>query len=242
MIKYIVQIQKREKLDWFFLTIFIGLLGCSIAYSSHDNLLSASASESSINLSESNPIQKKGLADYTLLIYMIGSDFEAKKYTATQDIHEMLKAGADSNVNIVLQTGGGIQGNASEVDFTKVQRHQIVNGTLQNLMDLGHKNMAEPNTLSDFLSWGISEFPAKKYAIIFWGHGSGIHGFGKDINFINDALSPSELLNSFYRNLNVTGVNFELIGFDSCLMSSLEVASKLLILFSLYGRLRRIRT
>ena len=165
MIKYIVQIQKREKLDWFFLTIFIGLLGCSIVYSSHDNLLSASASESSINLSESNSlnsIQKKGLADYTLLIYMIGSDFEAKKYTVTQDIHEMLKAGADSNVNIVLQTGGGIQGNASsEVDFTKVQRHKIVNGTLQNLMDLGHKNMAEPNTLSDFLSWEYQNFPLR---------------------------------------------------------------------------------
>ena len=172
--------QKRDKLGWFFLTIFIGLLGCSIAYLSYNNSLSVSASESSMNLSESNSlnsIQKNGLADYTLLIYMIGSDFEAKKYTATQDIHEMLKADADSNINIVLQTGGGMQGNASELDFTKVQRHKIVNGTLQNLMDLGHKNMAEPNTLSDFLSWGISEFPSKKYAIIFWGHGSGIHWF-----------------------------------------------------------------
>jgi hypothetical protein len=193
------------------------------------------AVESSIDLSKTNlpdSFQKMGLkeerlANYTVLIYMIGSDFETRKYTASNDIQEMVNAKPDSSINIVLQTGGGIQGNASEIDFSSVQRHQIVNGTLQNLMDLGHKNMAESATLSDFINWGVSKFPANKYAIIFWDHGSGIHGFGKDVNFINDALSPSELFNGFYRSLNKTGVNFELIGFDACLMSSLEVASKL---------------
>ena len=40
-------------------------------------------------------------------------------------------------------------------------------------------------------------------------------GFGKDITFNNDILPPYELFNSFYHNLNVNGVNFELIGFDS---------------------------
>lgn len=219
-----------DQINPHFLSIFICLFVCFVVYSNYNDFLSASGSESSMDLSKSNslnPIQKNELADYTLLIYMIGSDFEAKKYTATQDIYEMLKAGADSNINIVLQTGGGIQGKGTDIDFTNVQRHKIVNGTLQNLMDLGHKNMAEPNTLSDFLSWGISEFPARKYAIIFWGHGSGVHGFGKDVNFNNDSLPPYELFNGFYYNLNVTGVKFELIGFDSCLMSSLEVPSKL---------------
>ena len=87
--------------------------------------------------------------------------------------------------------------------------------------------MAEPNTLSDFIRWGISEFPAKKYAIIFWDHGSGIHGFGKDIYFNNDELPPRELFKGFYDGLNNVGVSFDLIGFDACLMSSLETASKL---------------
>ena len=124
------------------------------------------------------------IADYTILVYMIGSDFNSKKYPASQDIDEIKKVGTISSINIVLQTGGGINdGKTSGVDFSKVQRHQIVNGTLNTLMDLGLKNMAEPNTLSDFIKWGMLDFPARKYAIIFWDHGSGIHGFGRDINF-----------------------------------------------------------
>src|SRR5678815_1293659 len=117
----------------------------------------------------------------------------------------MVKANVGSNINIVLQTGGGIQGEKSITDFTKVQRHQITNGTLHTLMDLGQKNMGEPNPLADFIKWGISEFPAKKYAIIFWGHGSGIHGFGKDIKYSGNALTPYDLFKGFYKGLNGTG-------------------------------------
>ena len=102
-----------------------------------------------------------------------------------------------------------------------------MNGTLHTVEDLGRKNMAESDTLSDFIKWGISQFPAKKYAIIFWDHGSGIHGFGRDVNFNNNELTPFELQKGFIYGLNGTGVNFELIGFDACLMSSLEIASKL---------------
>jgi hypothetical protein len=159
---------------------------------------------------------------------MIGSDFETRKYTAMDDIQEMINANPGSNINIVLQTGGGMKNEtSSSIDFTKVQRHQITDGALRTLIDLGSINMAEPNTLSDFISWGISEYPAERYAIILWDHGSGIHGFGKDINFHNDALSPFELYESFYYGLEDSEIVFDLVGFDACLMSSLEVASKL---------------
>ena len=68
------------------------------------------------------------LDDYTLLVYMIGSDFESKKYSATDDIREIKDAGITSNINIILQTGGGINSeNSDDIDFSKVQRHQIVN-------------------------------------------------------------------------------------------------------------------
>src|SRR4051794_25604955 len=41
------------------------------------------------------------IADYTLLVYMIGSDFESKNYSASQDIEEMKKAAGSSNFNII---------------------------------------------------------------------------------------------------------------------------------------------
>jgi len=159
---------------------------------------------------------------------MIGSDFESRNYSATQDIEEIKKAADTSGINIVMQTGGGLDSiKPADIDFSKVQRHEIVNGTLHTLMNVGSKSMAEPNTLSDFIKWGISNYPAKKYAMIFWDHGSGINGFGKDINFNNAALDPYELQKGIHAGLKDTQKTFELIGFDACLMSSLEIASKI---------------
>ncbi|HKG88305.1 MAG TPA: clostripain-related cysteine peptidase [Nitrososphaeraceae archaeon] len=179
-------------------------------------------------------------ADYTLLVYMIGSDLEAQHYSATGDLLEMrtaaaAAAGNSSKINIIIQTGGGggkpdkssSSGIERFIDFSRVQRHQIANGTFHTLMDLGIQSMADPTSLSDFVKWGVSNFPAGKYAIILWDHGSGINGFGKDIVFDNSTLDPVELANASLNAVSETGVRFELIGFDACLMSSLEVASRL---------------
>jgi hypothetical protein len=170
---------------------------------------------------------------------MIGSDLEAQHYSATEDLWEMRAAeaasGNSSKINIIIQTGGGggkpdkssSSGIERFIDFSKVQRHQIANGSFHTLMDLGVQNMAEPTSLSDFIKWGVLNFPARKYAIILWDHGSGINGFGKDILFNNSTLDPLELSIAFFTAISETGVRFELIGFDACLMSSLEVASRL---------------
>jgi hypothetical protein len=179
------------------------------------------------------------MADYTLLIYMLGSDLESQYYSATKDLIEMRTAASaaenSSKTNIIIQTGGGggKPGTSSSsgierfIDFSKVQRHQIANGTFHTLMDLGVVNMADPTSLSDFIKWGVLNFPARKYAIILWDHGSGLNGFGKDLLFSNSTLTPGELAEAFFTVKSETGVHFELIGFDACLMSSLEVASRL---------------
>lgn len=222
------RIYRFSKYYFLFIVLFLISFLIYLSYTNYFNTLFLNiyplSFKDQVNITNSST----KIADYTLLIYMIGSDFESKKYSATDDIKEIKEAGITSNITIVLQTGGGINSeNSNDIDFSKVQRHQIVNGTIHTLKSLGYKNMAEPNTLSDFIKWGISEFPAKKYAIIFWDHGSGIHGFGKDINFNNDELSPFELFKGFYDGLNNMSVSFDLIGFDACLMSSLETASRL---------------
>ena len=177
--------------------------------------------------------------DFTLLIYMIGSDLEDKSYEATKDINEMLKTNLfNPKVNVVLETGGSTgkpdKNNNRTIDFSKVQRHQIVDGNIKTISDLGKVNMGENKTLSDFLNWGVTKYPAKKYGLILWDHGGSYGGFGNDINFANDALTMNELDYGLrlpklsYPSIdNVTSsveIDFEFIGFDSCLMASLEVA------------------
>jgi tetratricopeptide (TPR) repeat protein len=177
-------------------------------------------------------------ADYTFMVYFIGSDLEAKSYAATQNIRQMESVGSNSKVNIVIETGGGSNQTKIDssgkrfIDFTKVQRHKVLNNDIETISDLGKQNMGDPKTLSDFISWGMSNFPAKKYAIILWDHGSGINGFGGDPQFNYDKLTIDEIKNAFADSLNSIIDNgssnkFELIGFDSCLMASIEVANSI---------------
>jgi hypothetical protein len=163
---------------------------------------------------------------------MIGSDLEDKSYEATKDVNEMLKTNLfNPKVNVVLETGGSTgkpdKNNNRTIDFSKVQRHQIVDDNIKTISDLGKVNMGENKTLSDFLNWGVTKFPAKKYGMILWDHGGSLDGYGKDVNF-NDKLHLSELDYALKNVINKDiSKSVEFIGFDACLMASLEVASKL---------------
>jgi hypothetical protein len=167
-------------------------------------------------------------ADYTFMVYMVGSDMTS---ATANDIAEMKSVGSNSDVNIILETGGGdpqdIATNKEMIDFHQLQRHKILNNSIQTLSNLGYQNMGDPRILSDFITWGMSEFPAKKYTIILWDHGSGINGFGGDLLFDNDKITLNEIEKAFADAKKVTNKKFELIGFDACLMASIEVANKI---------------
>ena len=161
---------------------------------------------------------------------MIGSDLEHKQYSATEDIREMLRAGSTEDVNVIIETGGSNNSMVDDkrfIDFTTVQRHKIFKNHYQTLHDLEKQNMAVPKTLSDFLIWGASEFPAKKYVAILWDHGNGINGFGADTNFGGDIFTHAELRKAFEDTKDSIHTNFEIIGFDACLMASIEVADSI---------------
>src|SRR3990172_5136601 len=86
--------------------------------------------------------------------------------------------------------------------------------------------MGQPATLQDFIEWAIQNYPADKYALIMWDHGGGAVGdtFGVDENN-NDALSLPEIKQALQNAYAMSGKKFDLIGFDACLMATLETAS-----------------
>jgi len=90
--------------------------------------------------------------------------------------------------------------------------------------DMGFVNMGEPKTLTDFLVWGIKNFPAKKYVVLASDHGAGILGGFEDrgqlmtLPQINKALANAE---------KQTGVKPEVLVFDCCLMAQAEVGYEL---------------
>lgn len=172
--------------------------------------------------------ENEDISDYTILAYIVGSDLESDNYTATIDIAEMALVGSTDYVNVVMETGGSHApvDDYRFIDFREVQTHLILEDEFLTLENFGEKNMGDPQTLTDFIVWGVSQFPAEKYAIILWDHGNGINGFGYD-EIYEDSLTLNELEIAFADAKSATDVDFELIGFDACLMATIEVANRL---------------
>ena len=165
------------------------------------------------------------ISDYTVLVYVVGSDLESEYYLATEDLDEMIYGFPGDSINVIVETGGAPAeiDDYRYVDFTTVKRHEIKNDIIE-ISDLGQQNMGDPKTLTDFLVWGTSSYPANNYALILWNHGSGINGYGHDdVSF--DFLSLDEIDDALNSAKKLNDVHYEMIGFDACLMATIEVAN-----------------
>ena len=167
------------------------------------------------------------VAPYTVLVYMVGSDLESNNGAATNDLIEMAAVGSTKNVNIIVETGGTKKWNLPMISNKVNQRWLVQKEDLKLLKnDLGNRNMGKQSTLQDFLVWGVKNYPAKKYAVVLWDHGSGARGFGYDENNLSDpSLSIKEISGALKAASAASKQKFELVGFDACLMANIETAT-----------------
>ena len=174
-----------------------------------------------------------GLRDYyvdvasaksaTVMVYICGSDLESGYGAASADIEEMLEADLGDNVNVVLETGGASEWSfSSEADPSTRQRWVLEDGEASLVQDAGEDTMLDEDEVTDFCSWAAKEYPADRYILIFWDHGGGtIGGFGYDENYPDaSALTLSQLRNA----IKASGVAFDMVGYDACLMATVECA------------------
>lgn len=157
----------------------------------------------------------------TILVYMCGADLESQNGMATSDLKEMLNAKISDKVNLIVFTGGARRWRNNVVSSSVNQIYQIKDGSLTRLVDdAGSSSMTSPNTLASFIKFGRENFPANRMCLIFWDHGGGsVSGYGYDEHYgqgktmtlagINDALKAG-------------CVKFDFVGFDTCLMGTVE--------------------
>jgi len=159
-------------------------------------------------------------AEFTIMVYMCGTDLESQYGMATSDLQEMIAAKFGDNVNLIVETGGTKAWKNSTVSSKNNQIYQVVPGGLKLLENLGKESMVDPDTLSDFIGYCAENYPADRYGLIFWDHGGGsVSGYGYDQHF-----SGSMTLDEIDKALKDGGVKFDFIGFDACLMATLETA------------------
>lgn len=158
----------------------------------------------------------------TVLIYMCGTDLETNYGMATSDLNEMLYATHSDKVNIVVETGGTRRWKNSVMANTTNQRWLIADRSVVALdKNVGKKAMTDPATLTDFIKWGTANYPANRYFLILWDHGGGsLSGYAHDELYPNGTMTVDEIS----RALKDSGVKFDAVGFDACLMANMETA------------------
>ena len=148
------------------------------------------------------------------------------------DFNEAELVGSSDKVHIVAQidryagadgyAGGGNWSTAKRYYITKDNDLDNINST--ELADLGEINMGSPDTLIDFAVWAANTYPADHHALILSDHGGGWSGGWTDSDPSYDYLTMNELDYAFSQILyGATLTKLDLIGFDACLMSQLDV-------------------
>lgn len=177
-------------------------------------------------------------SSFTLLVYMNGSNLETTHEQATADIGEILSAMKtpidNDSLNVVLLLGGTRQWHTGDTFGLAVSPDSltcavITHGSILRWQTFERSSMGNPATLSQFLHVGQSAFPADHYGLIFWNHGSGaVGGFGYDECYPDDRfLSLREIGEALESSRLPDNKKYAFIGFDACLMATLETASVL---------------
>ena len=159
----------------------------------------------------------------TVLIYMCGADLESRNGMATKDLQEMLAASFGNKVNLVIFTGDASQWRNNSISSRVNQIWQVKNRKMVCLEEnMGASPMTDPKTLLSFLEYGAKNFRADRYMLILWDHGSGsVTGYGYDEK---NQRAGSMSLAGIDSALKASDLRFDFIGFDACLMATVENA------------------
>lgn len=196
-------------------------------------ILTGCADEVVIKVTKEPKLQKEEVAPpakQVLMLYMVASDLESKAGLASQDIEEMIDSEfLSENMTVLLCAGGTTYWWTDGISRDDLQVYEIRDGEAVPVYTMENENMAQPETLTEFLDYGYSTCDGQYYELILWDHGGGaVLGFGADENYEYDALSLREMDQALENTQLIRdGKRFEWVGFDACLMGMIEVADML---------------
>lgn len=169
-----------------------------------------------------------GRARQTIMIYMVGSDLESDYGNASLDLEEMAASGADTvHNNIVVYTGGAKEWQISGISEDENTILLMDDDEFSVIDTTDADNMGDPETLSFFINYCFDNFDSETYSLILWDHGGGpVVGFGVDENY-RDLLNMAEMQEALESSVGAGDRRLEWIGFDACMMNSLEIADVL---------------
>ncbi|WP_028504885.1 clostripain-related cysteine peptidase [Ruminococcus sp. FC2018] len=213
------------------LAVLFALLcfGCDKNEQSETENPGTSASTSSVSdagsKNDTQPANDAQAVENVLFVYMCGSDLETRLGLGGKSIDEMLSVNLGDKLTIVIETGGAKKWRSHDIRSDKLQRWEISGGKLKLLETLDDNSMGDQQTLTDFLSWGNKKYRSTRRSLVLWNHGGGcMGGVCSDENHVGDSLRIDEVKGALESAKPQS--KYEIIGFDACLMASVETAAK----------------
>lgn len=176
------------------------------------------------------PAQPK---EWTVMVYVNGkNDLEV---AGLYNINKMELVGSNDSLNIVAEIGR-MNGQENDVSFdgnwTGARRYYVTQDSNEEkikskqLQSFDNVDMGDWKHLVEFAKWARTNYPARRYALIIWNHGSGwltskavsaAKGISYDYETKNHISTPE--LGMAMKEIG----KVEILGYDACLMQMAEV-------------------
>ena len=135
------------------------------------------------------------------------------------------------NNSASLETGSVVR-TATSSNVNAVDKTSLNAGTLELIGSYSATDMGDPKLLAGFINMATENFPASSYDLILWNHGSGVVSGVCKSDSTDDVtgtcIETWELEDALRStNLYLSGEKLDIIGFDACLMESMELAYNL---------------
>lgn len=185
-----------------------------------------------------------GSDSWTVALYLCGSDLEMKDGFGTDDLMEMLDADIPSNLNMIVMTGGSGYYNKGW-NPEKREHSGYVQPTINEYWHVTDKEMVKlyehdeylymnyPDNAEDFFKFAAAYAPADHMMVEFWDHGGGplegaeftLDENGEDLGYMSlEGIDAAVAKANAFRKARTGQNKFDIVGFDCCLMGSVEIA------------------
>ena len=180
-----------------------------------------------------DPSIPEGVQKDWLVITIEGGDNDLAK-KLKEDVNDMEEVGSSENFHWVslLDVGQGRLPDIKGVKAFYIKKDTVTQGpndtTIRSpeLMSLKRADLTDPKFLANFVVEVAKRFPAKHIMLIISSHGKGKDGVIKEEQPNGDGkyMSLSALRGALHQIEKELGRPIDVLGFDACLMGTLEVA------------------
>lgn len=171
---------------------------------------------------------KDSKADWTILVYMAADNDLTQQ--AIDDIIQMEEASVSSSINIIVQLDPNQYSTNPEARRYRIKHNRDPQITSPVIEYLGEIDSGDYYTLAQFVNWTVNKYPASRYALFIWSHGSGWTRDENEQRWIcpdNDSLNQISIANGEFKNaFQLFPRKMDILVLDACFMQTIEVITE----------------